>query len=70
MPPRSLTCPECGRVLGTISRKYNQHGRRHSRIKLNGNVEQVGRSLFRGRYAECRCGEKVRLPDDVTVEFH
>ena len=69
MPARSLVCP-CGRTLGTISRKRDQHGNPYDNLKLNHNVERVGRLLFRGKYAECRCGERVKLPDGVTVEFH
>jgi len=70
MPARLLRCPSCHVILGTISRKHDHRGNPYDRLKLNHNVERVGRLLFRGKYAECRCGERVKLPDGVTVEFH
>lgn len=68
-PARRWYCPSCHAVMGTLTTRHDQHGRRYTRLRLNHNVEGVGRSLFRGRYAECVCGERVRLPDDATVEF-
>lgn len=70
MPARLLTCPSCGRTLGTISRKRDHRGRPYDKLRLTENVEHVGRLLFRGRYAACVCGERVKLPDAATVEFH
>ena len=70
MPARLLTCASCSRTLGTISRKLDHRGRPYDKLRLNQNVEHVGRLLFRGRYAECVCGERVKLPDAMTVEFH
>ena len=70
MPARLLTCPNCRVALGTISRKRDHRGNPYDRLRLNDNVHHVGRLLFRGKYAECLCGERVRLPDGVTVEFH
>ena len=70
MHSRAFRCPNCGATLGQLVDRHNQHGRRRTRLRLNNNTERVGRSLFRGKWAECVCGEKVRLPDEVTVEFH
>lgn len=70
MPARAFRCPACQKPLGTINRKRDQHGHPYDKLKLNGNVQHVGRILFRGRYAECQCGERVAIPDGVTVEFH
>lgn len=47
VPARSLVCP-CGRTLGTISRKRDQHGNPYDKLKLNHNVERVGRVAERG----------------------
>lgn len=68
--PHPLRCPECGRTLGIATTRHDHRSRPYTRIKLNDNVERVGRSLFRGRYAECVCGERVKLQDGATVEFH
>lgn len=68
--PHPLRCPNCRVILGVISRKHDHRGRPYDRLKLNQNAQHVGRVLFRGKYAECVCGERVRLPDGVTVEFH
>lgn len=72
MPARAFRCtnPTCTKTLGTISRKRDQHGTPYDKLKLNSNVEHVGRILFRGKYAECQCGERVAISDGVTVEFH
>lgn len=69
MPARLLTCPQCGRTLGTISRKHDDRGNPYDRLRLHKGVH-IGRLLFRGQCAECPCGEKVLLPHSVrTVEF-
>lgn len=70
MPPRSFRCPACGVALGTISRKRDHRGKPYEKLRLNDNVQHVGRILFVGKYAECVCGERVNVPDGVTVEFH
>ena len=70
MPPRPLICDACHRTLGTISRKRDHLGRPRDKLRLDANVQHVGRALFRGRYAECQCGERVPIPDGVTVEFN
>lgn len=69
MPARSLTCETCGRTLGTVSRKRDHRGNPYDKLRLSDNVVAVSRILFRGRWAECRCGERVRLPDTCAVEF-
>ena len=71
MAARAFRCTSltCGRTLGTISRKRDQRGNPYDKLRLNENAVRVERILFRGRYAECQCGEKVRLPDGVTVEL-
>lgn len=69
MPARLLTC-HCGRTLGMISRKRDHRGNPTDRLRLNENAVKVERVLFRGRWAECQCGERVKVPDGVTVEFH
>lgn len=67
--PRTLRCPACNAILGTVSRKHDHRGKPYERLKLAEGV-RIGHALFRGQYAECRCGEKVQLPDSVTtVEF-
>lgn len=70
MPARLLTCPSCGRTLGAISRKRDHLGKPKDKLRLNENAAKVERVLFRGRFAECRCGERVKLPDGMAVEFH
>lgn len=72
MPARLLTCASCGRTLGTISRKRDHLGRPRDKLRLNGNVQHVGRALFRGRYALCKCGERVSIPvpDGEPVQFY
>ena len=69
MTPLPFRCPHCTITLGGLTRKQDHRGRPTARLKMNQNVEQVGRILFKGNYAECRCGEKVRVPDGVTIEF-
>lgn len=72
MPARPFRCanPECGRTLGTISRKHDHRGKPYDKLRLNEQVQHVGRILFKGKYAECGCGERTKLPENVTVEFH
>lgn len=70
MPARPFTCPACHRTLGTISRKRDQQGNPRDKLRLNDNAVKVGRELFRRqRYAECVCGERVNVPDGVTIEM-
>lgn len=69
MPARLLSCPACHRTLGTISRKRDQRGAPYDKFRPNDNTQHVGRLLFRGKYALCQCGEKVRLPEGVTVDW-
>lgn len=70
MPARPFVCLACRRTLGTISRKRDHRGKPYEKLRLNDNVQHVGRILFVGKYAECVCGERVNVPDGVTVEFH
>ena len=48
VPARSLVCLTWTRALGTISRKRDQHGNPYDKLKLNHNVERVGRVAERG----------------------
>lgn len=48
MPPRLFRCPACSVALGTVSRKRDQHGNPYDKLKLNHNVERVGRVAERG----------------------
>ena len=70
MPARPFVCLACRRTLGTISRKRDHRGKPYDKLRLNDNVQHVGRELFRGKYALCQCGERTKLPENVTVEFH
>lgn len=65
----AFRCPACRSDLGTFTRKTDHRGRPYLRLTLNHHVEQVGRALFQGRYAECRCGERVPIPHEARVEF-
>lgn len=69
MSSHPFHCSKCYVTLGQLVRKQDHRGRPIARLKLNLNVEHAGRLLFRGTYVACKCGEKVRVPDDVTVEF-
>ena len=70
MPARSLVCDTCGRTLGTISRKRDHRGAFYDKLRLTEHAVKVERVLFRGRYVECRCGQRTKVQDGVTVEFH
>lgn len=70
VPARSLVCPTCTRTLGTISRKRDHRGNPRDKLRLSDHAVKVERVLFRGRFAECRCGERVKLPDGMPVEFN
>lgn len=70
MPARLLLCDTCGRTLGTISRKRDHLGKPKDKLRLNENAAKVERVLFRGRYVECRCGQRTKVQDGMTVEFH
>lgn len=69
MPARLLSCPACHRTLGTISRKRDHRGRPYDKVVLTDSEVRVGRSLFRGEYAECRCGERVSLAKGTKFEY-
>ena len=70
MPARLFTCHACRRTLGDLSTKRDHRGKPYEKLRLNENVVQAGRLLFRGMYADCKCGERVKVPDGVKVEFH
>lgn len=65
MAARTLRCPECGRTLGALIDRHDHQGQRYIRLALERNVDTRWR-WFR-LYAECDCGELVRVPDGARV---
>lgn len=67
MSSRPFCCPHCRKPLGTLQ-DWHYRGQRHTRLKLNREVQQT-EQVRTGWRLKCRCGAWCRISDGVTIQI-